>query len=164
MEVVSNKLALPVMLLMGKSESVIPITDKDLTMSRFQKASHVLWCCQYHIVWTPKYRFRILRNNVGKEVYKQIRISSEQLGIEVVELNVQIDHVHLLVKVPPRLSISHVIGHLKGKTALRLFSKFPYLRKNKLWGESFLGKRLLCRHRRYKRRNDKKVREVSGKT
>lgn len=92
-------------------------------MSRFQKASHVLWCCQYHIVWTPKYRFRILRNNVGKEVYKQIRISSEQLGIEVVELNVQIDHVHLLVKVPPRLSISHVIGHLKGKTALRLFSK-----------------------------------------
>jgi putative transposase len=137
MEVVSKKLALPVMLLMGKSESVIPITDKDLTMSRFQKASHVLWCCQYHIVWTPKYRFRILRNNVGKEVYKQIRISSEQLGIEVVELNVQIDHVHLLVKVPPRLSISHVIGHLKGKTALRLFSKFPYLRKNKLWGNHF---------------------------
>ena len=55
MEVVSKKLALPVMLLMGKSESVIHITDKDLTMSRFQKASHVLWCCQYHIVWTPKY-------------------------------------------------------------------------------------------------------------
>ncbi|PTA92133.1 IS200/IS605 family transposase [Kluyvera sp. Nf5] len=106
-------------------------------MSRFQKASHALWCCQYHIVWTPKYRFRILRNNVGKEVYKQIRISSEQLGIEVVELNVQIDHVHLLVKVPPRLSISHVIGYLKGKTALRLFSKFPNLRKNKLWGNHF---------------------------
>ncbi|ECJ4507779.1 IS200/IS605 family transposase [Salmonella enterica subsp. salamae] len=103
-------------------------------MSRFRKASHVLWCCQYHIVWTPRYRFRILRNNVGKEVYKQIRISSEQPGIEVVELNVQIDHVHLLVKVPPRLSISHVIGHVKGKTALRLFSKFPYLRKSKLWG------------------------------
>ncbi|HCL5324485.1 TPA: IS200/IS605 family transposase, partial [Salmonella enterica] len=60
--------------------------------------------------------------------------SSEQPGIEVVELNVQIDHVHLLVKVPPRLSISHVIGHSKGKTALRLFSKFPYLRKSKLWG------------------------------
>ncbi|VUS63664.1 hypothetical protein SB6408_00715 [Klebsiella spallanzanii] len=82
----------------------------------------------------PKYRFRILRNNVGKEVYKQIRISSEQLGIEVVELNVQVDHVHLLVKIPPRLSISHVIRHLKGKTALRLFSKFPYLVKNNLWG------------------------------
>ncbi len=94
-------------------------------MSRFQKASHVLWCCQYHIVWTPRYRFRILRNNVGKEVYKQIRISSEQPGIEVVELNVQIDHVHLLVKVPPRLSISHVIGHVKGKTALGCSANFP---------------------------------------
>jgi len=128
MEVFSNKLALPIMLLMGKSESVIPITDKDLTMSRFQKASHVLWCCQYRIVWTHNYRFRILRNNVGKEVYKQIRISSEQLGIEVLELNVQIDHVDLLIIVPPRLSISH----LKDKTALRLFSKFPYMRKNKL--------------------------------
>lgn len=109
-------------------------------MSRFTKASHVLWCCQYHIVWTPKCRFRILRNNVGKEVYKQIRISSEQLGIEVVELNVQLDHVHLLVKIPPKLSIPHVIGHLKGKTALRLFSKFPYLRKSKLWGNHFCAR------------------------
>jgi putative transposase len=108
-------------------------------MSRFQKASHVLWCCQYHIVWTPKYRFRILRNNVGREVYKQIRISGEQLGIEVVELNVLVDHVHLLVKIPPRLSVSHVIGHLKGRTALRLFSKFPYLRKTNC-GEIISGR------------------------
>ncbi|MDE9459729.1 IS200/IS605 family transposase [Xenorhabdus bovienii] len=106
-------------------------------MSRFKKASHVLWCCQYHIVWTPKYRFRILKNNVGKEVYKQIRISSEQLGIEIVELNVQIDHVHLLVKIPPKLSVSQVLGHLKGRTAIRLFNKFPYLRKKKLWGNHF---------------------------
>ncbi|EOV0795895.1 transposase [Yersinia enterocolitica] len=58
-----------------------------------------------------------------KDVFKQIRISSEYLGIEVMELNVQLDHVHLLVKVPPRLSILHVIEHLKGKTALRIFSK-----------------------------------------
>ncbi|CDH34333.1 IS200/IS605 family transposase [Xenorhabdus bovienii] len=106
-------------------------------MSRFKKASHVLWCCQYHIVWTPKYRFRILKNNVGKEVYKQIRISSEQLGIEIVDLNVQIDHVHLLVKIPPKLSVSQVLGHLKGRTAIRLFNKFPYLRKKKLWGNHF---------------------------
>ncbi len=55
------------------------------------------------------------------------------------ELNVQVDHV-LLVKVLPRLSISHIIGHLQGKTALRLFSKFPYLPKNKLWGNHFWGR------------------------
>ncbi|WP_244590673.1 IS200/IS605 family transposase [Xenorhabdus mauleonii] len=59
---------------------------------------------------------------------------SEQLGIEIVELNAQIDHVHLLVKIPPKLVISHVLGHLKGKTTLRLFNKFPYLRKKKWYG------------------------------
>ncbi|HFC9670555.1 TPA: IS200/IS605 family transposase [Salmonella enterica] len=72
----------------------------------------MLWCCQYYIVWTPKCQFRILRNNVGKEVCKQFRISGEQLGIEIVELNIQLDYVHLLVKIPPKLSISHVVGHL----------------------------------------------------
>ena len=132
-------------------------------MSRFQKASHVLWCCQYHIVWTPRYRFRILRNNVGREAYKQIRISSEQLGPEVVELNVQVDHVHLLVKIPPRLSVSHVIGHLKGKTALRLFSKFPYLRKNKMWGNHFWARGYCMDTVGVNRRNDQKVCKVPGK-
>ncbi|WP_139823988.1 IS200/IS605 family transposase, partial [Lonsdalea iberica] len=87
-------------------------------MSRFEKASHVLWHCQHHIVWTPKCRFRILKNNVGKEVYRQIRILSQQLHIEIVELNVQLDHVHLLVKIPPKLSVSEVMGHLKGRTAI----------------------------------------------
>jgi len=109
-------------------------------MSRFEKASHVLWHCQYHIVRTPKCRFRILKNNVGKEVYRQIRILSSQLHIEIVELNVQLDHVHLLVKIPPKLSVSEVMGHLKGRTAIRLFSKFLYLRKHKLWGNQFWAK------------------------
>ncbi|CCN33512.1 transposase [Vibrio nigripulchritudo SO65] len=106
-------------------------------MSRYNQASHVFWRCQYHIVWTPKYRFRILKNNVGKEVYQCINVYCNQLGCEVVELNVQIDHVHLVVKVPPKLSISKLMGVLKGKIALKLFSKFPYLRKNKLWGNHF---------------------------
>ncbi len=101
-------------------------------MSRYNQASHVFWRCQYHIVWTPKYRFRILKNNVGKEVYRCINVYCNQLGCEVVELNVQVDHVHLVVKIPPKLSISKLMGVLKGKIALKLFSKFPYLRKNKL--------------------------------
>ncbi|WP_316675474.1 IS200/IS605 family transposase [uncultured Tolumonas sp.] len=109
-------------------------------MSRFEKASHVIWHCQYHIIWTPKCRFRILKDNVGKEVYRQIRILCDQLKIQIVELNVQIDHVHLLVKIPPRLSVSEVMGHLKGRTAIRLFNKFPYLRKHKLWGNHFWAK------------------------
>ncbi len=106
-------------------------------MSRYEQASHVFWRCQYHIVWTPKYRFRILRNKVGKDVYRSIHVYCQQLGCIVLELNVQIDHVHLVVKIPPKLSISKLMGALKGKIALKLFSKYPYLRKNKMWGNHF---------------------------
>ncbi len=56
---------------------------------------------------------------------------------KVVELNVQIDHVHLVVRTPPTISVSELVGFVKGRTAIRLFAKFPYLRKNKLWGNHF---------------------------
>ena len=79
-------------------------------MSRFRKLSHVVWHCQYHIVWVPKYRYRVLKDRVGFEISKTIRIFSERLSCEVVELNVQEDHVHLLVMVPPKLSISQLVG------------------------------------------------------
>ncbi len=91
-------------------------------MSRFQRASHVIWHCQYHVVWVPKYRFRILRGPIAQEVQRCVMVFCEQRGCEVVELNVQQDHVHLLVKVPPKLSISNLMGALKGRTAIRLFN------------------------------------------
>ena len=106
-------------------------------MSRYEQASHVFWRCQYHIVWTPKYRFKILKNNIGKDVYRFIHIYCDKLGVKVMELNIQIDHVHLVVKVPPKLSISRLMGCLKGRLALKLFSKYPHLRKNKAWGGKF---------------------------
>jgi len=81
-------------------------------MSRFKKLSHTIWHC--HIVWVPKYRFKILDGEVGREVTNCIRAFSEQKDCEFVELNVQIDHVHLLVKVPPKVSISNFMGTLKG--------------------------------------------------
>ncbi|WP_111977623.1 IS200/IS605 family transposase, partial [Algibacillus agarilyticus] len=90
-------------------------------MSRFNKLSHVLWHCQYHIVWVPKYRYKILTGKVAYEVNKSIRVYAERLGCEVIELNVQSDHVHLLVKVPPKVSISTLVGTVKGKTALQVF-------------------------------------------
>jgi putative transposase len=65
-------------------------------MSRFRKLSHAIWHCQYHIVWTPQCRFRILSGPVAEEVGNCIRAFSERLKREVVELNVQMDHVHLL--------------------------------------------------------------------
>jgi len=70
-------------------------------MSRFRKLTHAIWHCQYHIVWVPKYRFRILEGELAKEVRACIRIFSGQSQCEIVELNIQKDHVHLIAMVPP---------------------------------------------------------------
>jgi len=105
-------------------------------MSRFEKLTHVLWHCQYHIVWVPKYRYRVLKGVIGQEVHNSIEVFCSQLRCRVVELNVQPDHVHLLARVPPKISISKLMGVVKGRTALRLFTRFPYLRKRPYWGVS----------------------------
>ena len=106
-------------------------------MSRFRKLSHTLWHCQYHLVWVPKYRFRILSGQVAGEVGRCIRAFSERSGAEVVELNVQIDHVHLLVLVPPKMSISSFVGFVKGRSAIRVFNKFRHLKRKPYWGNHF---------------------------
>jgi putative transposase len=59
------------------------------------------------------------------------------MGCEIVELNVQVDHVHLLIKVPPKVSISSLMGVMKGKSAIRVFSKFPELKQRPYWGNHF---------------------------
>ena len=106
-------------------------------MSRYDSSSHVFYRCQYHIVWTPKYRFKILKGNVAKEVYRCIHVFCSMKKCRIVELNAQIDHVHLVVRTPPSLSVSELVGFVKGRTAIKLFAKFPYLRKKKLWGSHF---------------------------
>lgn len=69
-----------------------------------------------------------------------MQIYCGRLGCKVVELNVQPDHVHLLVKVPPKVSISQLIGAVKGKAALRVFTRFPYLRLKPYWSNHFWAK------------------------
>ena len=113
---------------------------KGKNMSRFDKLSHVLWHCQYHIVWTPKYRYRILTGAVGREVFESIKIYSSRLDCQVIELNVQPDHVHLLIKVPPKQSRSNLMGALKGRTAIKIFKQFPHLKKRPYWGNHFWAK------------------------
>ena len=106
-------------------------------MSRFRKLSQTIWHCQYHIVWVPKYRFRILNGKIADEVENCIRAFSEQLGCEVIELNIQIDHVHLIVMVPPKVSISGYAGTVKGRTAIRVFNRFRKLKEKPYWGNHF---------------------------
>ena len=109
-------------------------------MSRFKKLSHVLWHCQYHIVWVPKYRYRVLTGKIGIEVDHTIRQQVDRLECQLVELNIQKDHVHLLIKVPPKVSISKLMGTLKGKTAIRVFQSFSELKEKPYWGNHFWAK------------------------
>jgi len=104
-------------------------------MSRFRKLSQTI--CQYHIMWTPKYRYRILTDQLGFDVDSCIRAFSEQLKCEIIELNVQIDHVHLLVMVPPKISISDYAGTVKGRTAIRVLNKYKNLKRKPYWDNHF---------------------------
>ena len=107
-------------------------------MRRFRKLSHALWYCQYHIAWVPKYRFRILSGDVGHEVGRCIRAFTEQKGCEIVEMNIQIDHVHLLVMIVPK--VSDYVGTIKGRTAIRVFNKFRSLKQKPYWGNHLWAK------------------------
>ena len=106
-------------------------------MSRFRKLSHTIWHCQYHLVWVPKYRYRILTGKVAEEVTRCVRAFSERQKAEVVELNIQVDHVHLLVMVSPKVSVSEYVGTIKGRTAIRVFNKFRELKRRPYWGNHF---------------------------
>ena len=102
--------------------------------------SHSIWYCTYHIIWTPKYRYRILKGKIKYEVDSCIRNFSSQKSCIVKELNVQDDHIHLLIMVPPKHSISSIVGMLKGRTAIRIFQKYPKLKQKLYWGNHFWSK------------------------
>lgn len=106
-------------------------------MAKWKKQAHVVYQCCYHIVWCPKYRYRILRGAVGKFVEEKIRTVCEWKGVEVAELSVGEDHVHAVVVIPPRLSVSTFMGVVKGKTAIALFRSYKGLREKPYWGNHF---------------------------
>ena len=106
-------------------------------MAKWKKLAHVVYQCSYHIVWCPKYRFRIMKGGVGKYIEETIRSICEWKSIEIMELNVREDHVHAVVNIPPKLSISEVMGILKGKTAIKLFKSYPALKSKPYWGNHF---------------------------
>jgi len=106
-------------------------------MSKYKKQSHVVYKCDYHIVWVPKYRFRILTGEIGKTVDTDVRKLSEWMGCEVVELNVQKDHIHIVISIPPKVSVSTYMGTVKGKIAIKMFKSYPMLKKRPYWGNHF---------------------------
>ena len=143
-------------------------------MSRFQKLSQTIWYCQYHIIWTPKYRYRIMAGQIADEVNNCIRAFSEQQKCEIIELNVRIDHVHLLAMVPPKISISNYVGTIKGRTAIRVLNKFRHLKQKPYWGNHFwsrgycvdtvgLDAEMIRKYVKYQEARERREEEKQGK-
>ena len=108
-----------------------------MSKSKYRKLSHVVYKCDYHIVWTPKYRYRVLFGEVKSLVEKDMRMLCEWKSVEILELNVQIDHIHLVCSIPPKVSVSALMGTLKGKLAIKLFKSYPNLKQKPYWGNHF---------------------------
>ena len=108
-------------------------------MKDFKRLAHAVWQCKYHVVWCPKYRFRILKGELGRSVRDIIRQLSEWRRIEILEGNVQEDHIHLVLSIPPKYSVSGAVGFLKWKSAIKLFDLHREL-KRRYWGRHFWAK------------------------
>jgi putative transposase len=106
-------------------------------MSKYRKLAHAIYQCTYHVVWVPKYRYRILTGAVQEAMDRDIRVLCGWKDVEVLELNVQVDHVHLVASIPPKLSVSAFMGFLKGKLAIKVFKSYPKLRQKPYWGNHF---------------------------
>ena len=106
-------------------------------MAKYRKLTHVVYQCDYHIVWSPKYRYRVLKGPIKEQVERDIKTLCEWKDVDVLELSVQADHIHLVCSIPPKLSISNFMGFLKGKLAIKLFKSYPGLRKKPYWGNRF---------------------------
>jgi len=102
--------------------------------SRFRKLSHSLYECKYHLVFCPKYRYRIFKEGIGEYAKQQVyQLCKQKEQVIVLELNVQPDHVHLVVEIPPKYAVSEFVGYLKGKMAIRLFQQYESLAR-RYWG------------------------------
>ncbi|XID93042.1 IS200/IS605 family transposase [Paenibacillaceae bacterium WGS1546] len=88
--------------------------------------AHTRWNCKYHIVFAPKYRRQVIYGKLKREIGKIIRELCERKGVEIHEACP--DHIHMLVSIPPKLSVSEFMGYLKGKSSLMIFDKFANLK------------------------------------
>ncbi len=104
-------------------------------MKDWKSLSHVRWDCKYHIVFITKYRHKKIYGEVREKIGRIIRNLCEQKGIELIEGPAMPDHVHLCLSIPPKFSVSHTIGFIKGKSAIRINREL--LGTKKMTGLSF---------------------------
>lgn len=143
-------------------------------MSRFRRLTHTIYECKYHIIFCPKYRYRIFKGDIGEYTRQQIYILSKQKElVEVLELNVREDHIHLVTSIPPKYPVAGIMGYLKGKLSLRLFQRYERLGKRywgrHLWSRGYcvstvgLNEELIRRYVKHQEKVDKEAEEQQNK-
>lgn len=97
---------------------------------RFDESSlsHTTWECKYHLIFAPKYRRKVIYGKIKKDIGIILRSLCERKGVELLEAEACPDHIHMLVSIPPKLSVSSFMGYLKGKSTLMIFEKYANLK------------------------------------
>ena len=90
--------------------------------------AHTRWNCKYHIVFAPKYRRQIIYGKIKADIGKMLRKLCEYKGVEILEAEACKDHIHMLVSIPPKYSVSQIMGYLKGKSSLMIFEKYANMK------------------------------------
>ena len=106
-----------------------------------QSLSHSKWLCKYHIVFTPKYRRKVIYYQLRADIQKIIKDLCKWKGIEIIEGHMMPDHIHLLLSIPPKYSVSQIMGYLKGKSAMMIFEMHANLKykfgNRHFWAEGY---------------------------
>jgi putative transposase len=90
--------------------------------------AHTKWMCKYHIVFAPKYRRKVIYNQIRKDIGEIMQQLCKYKGIEIIEGHMMPDHIHMLLSIPPKYSVSSVMGYMKGKSALMIFERHANLK------------------------------------
>ena len=111
--------------------------------------AHTTWNCKYHIVFAPKYRRQAIYGKYKASIGQIIRELCQRKWVEIIEANACRDHIHMLVSIPPKLSVSAFMGYLKGKSSLMIFDRHAHL-KYRYGNRKILVPIILCRYSRKK--------------
>ena len=109
--------------------------------NKTNELSHSKWVCKYHIVFTPKYRRKIIYNQYREDLIEIFKRLCSYKGVEIIEGHMMPDHAHMLLSIPPKIAISTFVGYLKGKSALQMFDKHANLKykfgNRHFWAEGY---------------------------
>ena len=111
----------------------------NIAMSRFKRSRNVVYSCKYYVVWCSKYRRKVLINNVDISLKEILREVADEFKVEIIEMEVMPDHVHLLVEVNPQFGIAKLIRYFKGRSSRILRQEFAWLKSKlpTLWTNNY---------------------------